>query len=413
MEKNQFKKKKMKIDKSDGITLIALVVTIIVLLILAGISISMLAGDNGLLNKAAEAKEMTDKSQIVEQARLDILGEIAGKKGENPTETKIKEILGTYFTSNTIPEDLSDLTQKMTTKNGGYTVELSEVLNGVTIKQEVKETHIAKSTEKTESYVGYYADIDNDGDVDGIIYADMVVGNTKSGRWNNDSEGWSDYNVTKIEDTTTVKDYVVSSKTYEGQTEAGKYKANDGFGEKEVLVPATNSKGTKDRFYVMALNDFTNNSKNQFYWYYNAAGKLDESRNIETSAIDFGEGKQKTIDMINDWNNNTAKYGDQTTASSGKDYIDLWGAIQDGQYSIVSSATDSGKWFIPSKAEWSAFGEELGITTSNYVNKGLSDCYWSSSQYDTNLAYSAYFLDGYMNSTGVSGDLYVRLSTTF
>lgn len=182
----------------------------------------MLSGDNSILQKATEAKEMTDKSQIVEQARLDILGEIAGKKGENPTETKIKEILGTYFTSNTIPEDLSDLTQKMTTKNGGYTVELSEVLNGVTIKQEVKETHIAKSTEKTESYVGYYADIDNDGDVDGIIYADMVVGNTKSGRWNNDS--WSDYNVTKIEDTTTVKDYVVSSKTYEGQTEAGKYK---------------------------------------------------------------------------------------------------------------------------------------------------------------------------------------------
>lgn len=43
MEKNQFKKRKMKGNKSAGITLIALVVTIIVLLILAGISISMLA----------------------------------------------------------------------------------------------------------------------------------------------------------------------------------------------------------------------------------------------------------------------------------------------------------------------------------------------------------------------------------
>ena len=43
-----------------GITLIALVVTIIVLLILAGISISMLTGQNGILNRATEAKELSD-----------------------------------------------------------------------------------------------------------------------------------------------------------------------------------------------------------------------------------------------------------------------------------------------------------------------------------------------------------------
>ena len=147
----------------------------------------MLSGDNSILQKATDAKEITDKNQIVEQARLDILGELADKKGEDPTETKIKEILGTYFKEDTIPEDLSDLNQVMKTKSGGYTVKLSEVLNGVTIKQEVKETTIAKSTKITDSYVGYYADIDNDGDVDGIIYADMIVGNTKSGRWNNDT----------------------------------------------------------------------------------------------------------------------------------------------------------------------------------------------------------------------------------
>ena len=407
---------KHKINTKSGITLIALVVTIIVLLLLAGISIQMLTGDNGILQRAGEAKEITDKNQIVEQARLDILGELADKKGEDPTETKIIEILGTYFKEDTIPEDLSDLNQVMKTKSGGYTVKLSEVLNGVTIKQEVKETHIAKSTEKTESYVGYYADIDNDGDVDGIIYADMVVGNTKSGRWNNDTEGWSDYNITKIENVTTVKDYVVSTKIYEGQTVAGKYNYKpkedaEGFGEKEVLVPATNSTGTKDRFYVMALEDFTNNSKNKFYWYYNAYGKLD--RIIGTSAIDFGEGKQKTIDMINDWNNNTAKYGEQTTASSGKDYIDLWGAIQDGQYNIVSTASDSKKWFIPSKSEWSAFGEELGITSSNYVNKGLRAWYWSSSQLDTNGVYGANFNDGYILDGSVRGNGSFRLSTTF
>ena len=43
-----------------GITLIALVITIIILLILAGISIAMLTGDNGTLNKASSAKEQTE-----------------------------------------------------------------------------------------------------------------------------------------------------------------------------------------------------------------------------------------------------------------------------------------------------------------------------------------------------------------
>ena len=43
-------------NKQKGITLIALVITIIVLLILAGVSIAMLTGDNGILTKANDSK---------------------------------------------------------------------------------------------------------------------------------------------------------------------------------------------------------------------------------------------------------------------------------------------------------------------------------------------------------------------
>lgn len=56
------------IERKNGITLISLVVTIVVLLILAGISISMLTDNNGLLNQAAKAKE---KSQQAEKNELD------------------------------------------------------------------------------------------------------------------------------------------------------------------------------------------------------------------------------------------------------------------------------------------------------------------------------------------------------
>ena len=58
--------------QEKGITLIALVVTIIVLLILAGISISMLTGQNGILNRASEAKQNTGTAQTEELVKLSV-----------------------------------------------------------------------------------------------------------------------------------------------------------------------------------------------------------------------------------------------------------------------------------------------------------------------------------------------------
>ncbi len=48
---------KKELKSNGGITLVALVVTIIVLIILAGVSISLVLGNNGIIKKAREAKE--------------------------------------------------------------------------------------------------------------------------------------------------------------------------------------------------------------------------------------------------------------------------------------------------------------------------------------------------------------------
>ena len=58
------------LKNQKGITLIALVVTIIILLILAGISIATLTGENGLLNKANVAKEESKKAEYKEELEL-------------------------------------------------------------------------------------------------------------------------------------------------------------------------------------------------------------------------------------------------------------------------------------------------------------------------------------------------------
>ena len=56
-----------------AITLIALAITVIVLLILAGITIGTLTGDNGILTKAREAKEKTEEAQENELRQLTML----------------------------------------------------------------------------------------------------------------------------------------------------------------------------------------------------------------------------------------------------------------------------------------------------------------------------------------------------
>ena len=62
--------KKLKKNQMSGITLIALVVTIIVLLLLAGISVQMLTGEYGILQRAGQAREITEEVQLEEEARL-------------------------------------------------------------------------------------------------------------------------------------------------------------------------------------------------------------------------------------------------------------------------------------------------------------------------------------------------------
>ena len=82
-------------ENTRGITLIALVITVIVLLILAGVTIGSLTGDNGILTRAKEAKEKTEQAQKEEEETLgtmsDVLNGVEGynrsKKANSPKVT--------------------------------------------------------------------------------------------------------------------------------------------------------------------------------------------------------------------------------------------------------------------------------------------------------------------------------------
>ena len=81
--KGSFKEKK-------GITLIALVITIIVLLILAGVSIAMLTGQNGILTQAQNAKTTTANKSAEEKVKLAVMAARAQSEDASLDATKLK-----------------------------------------------------------------------------------------------------------------------------------------------------------------------------------------------------------------------------------------------------------------------------------------------------------------------------------
>ena len=82
---------------NKGITLIALVITIIVLLILAGVTIATLTGDNGILTRASEASEQTEIGDEQEKVKLSATGAIAENNGGEITRTNLNKELTSYI----------------------------------------------------------------------------------------------------------------------------------------------------------------------------------------------------------------------------------------------------------------------------------------------------------------------------
>jgi len=104
---------KTKIKQEKGITLIALVVTIVVLLILAGVSLNALFGNSGIIEKAKEAQNKMDKATENDQKQIGELtnwldNQVNGTTGSDDNQTKLPKIstlVGTVVDKNTKAED--------------------------------------------------------------------------------------------------------------------------------------------------------------------------------------------------------------------------------------------------------------------------------------------------------------------
>ena len=110
-----------------GITLIALVVTIIVLIVLAGIAISMTIGENGIFAKAKGAKRLQITTEAKEKIGTEILAAQveAIERNEELEQAQVEDIISKYGT-------LQDDKDTIILKDNGYTVSLLDIYQGTT-----------------------------------------------------------------------------------------------------------------------------------------------------------------------------------------------------------------------------------------------------------------------------------------
>ena len=180
MEKIQKRMNKIiNLKGKKGITLIALVITIIVLLILAGVTVATLAGDNGLLTKAGDSKEKHKISSEIELISLSVQQLYMEENMEDISEERLKSNLEQFIDKS---------------KVSTYFNEDSKVVKII----DGKSRYYKIDENKNVIFIGYYADVDDSSNMteigDNVFNLENITKNTyidaSNGKTTNSTGGW-------------------------------------------------------------------------------------------------------------------------------------------------------------------------------------------------------------------------------
>lgn len=153
----------MKIDRrqrqnNKGMTLIALMITIIVLLILAGVSIAMLMGENGLLSKAKKAEEETRGVSVEEVVKIWKVNQEADKHGENQTAQTLEGLIKDLIEQKLLTEEERDKILGNESKGIKATYQITIGSRIIKFKEELENDKVDSSKLKIGDYVDYQPD---------------------------------------------------------------------------------------------------------------------------------------------------------------------------------------------------------------------------------------------------------------
>ena len=197
--------------KENGITLIALVVTIVVLLILAGVSISMLTGNNGIITQAQNAKNKTEEAEEKEKIQLAVLDAIS--KENDLTEENLQEEIDDEFGSGetkVYPNEEGAFTVIFQNKDTNYRIEEDGTVTKIDIafkirnEEELKEfmNEVNNGNSYENQYVYLLEDIDlNNEELDVIgSYTDDSNNKEFAGIFEGNNKTISNININKSEE---------------------------------------------------------------------------------------------------------------------------------------------------------------------------------------------------------------------
>ena len=142
--------------KNRGITLIALVVTIVVLLILAGVSISMLTGENGIIKQASEAKEKTEIAEEKEIVELAAVGAASknnyGEITEENLEIELNEMIGQRNEDYTLVKDGENFIVTYTDSKRSYQIDANGRVTEIEIKEPEDKPEVSQDPAFSRAY---------------------------------------------------------------------------------------------------------------------------------------------------------------------------------------------------------------------------------------------------------------------
>ena len=433
----------MKTKEIKGITLITLAVTIVVLLILAGISINTVIGDNGIIKKAQSSAELTKESEAKEIINRTIMEFYL----TNEYET-LEDFLNTKVLEGRIDKVEKNADGTLKVWKNDYSVTTENKTNSSNNNDNNMNKRIKIST---TPYEGIYDSCEHEAitnvnveptdttleySTDGINYSTtiprIINAGTATIKIRASKENYETKNVTviaKIEkaegnlslsETSGTINYPNSTTfTVSGNTGTLSVSSSNtnvatvsisgstvtvksvGAGSATITVKsaATTNYNEKTATYTVTVkvkdSTFTGNFGVGYYADVDGNGTVD---GIIFSDFKYGGsgswgGTDYTISTVT----GLKEYYVSKTNYNGpfgiKDVLSARGsgnarfnvmALSDYNNSATYTFSNakgitSGEWRVPTYIELATFGGQLGITTSNYSGYGLKDRYWSSS----------------------------------
>ena len=465
----------MKTKEIKGITLITLAVTIVVLLILAGISINTVIGDNGIIKKAQSSAELTKESEAKEIINRTIMEFYL----TNDYET-LEDFLNTKVSDGKIDKVEKNTDGTLKVWKSGYSVTTENKTNSSN-----NNDNSANKTIKISAtpYEGIYDSYEHEAitnvnveptdaileySTDGINYSTtipkIINAGTATIKIRASKENYETKNVTviaKIEkaegnlslsETSGTIEYPNSTTfTVRGNTGTLSVSSSNtnvatvsisgstvtvksvGTGSATITVKsaASTNYNEKTATYSVTVKDNTFKENSGVGYYADTDGNGTPDGIIFEDFKKGGSGSWGGVDYTISTVTGLKEYYVSKTNYKGpfgtKNVLSARGsgnarfnvmALSDYNNSATYTFTNakgitSGEWRVPNIKELAAFGGELGITTSNYSGYGLKATYWSSSADFNIVGYYVNFSTGKFYYVNSSIQYPVRLARTF